>query len=114
MRVNNADKVTISGVQISSNNGATIWINESLNTRIENSTLQNSLMGIYIYNRVKPCSTSNTITGNQIKGVMIDNSTNITVSNSIITGNGDNSSTIMDDGGYTYKNLTRLTSATTR
>lgn len=97
--VNNADKVTISSVQVSSGNGAAIRIDGSSNTTIKNSTLQNSQVGIYIHNSSKTLLNKSTITGNQIKGVMIDNSTNITVSNSTITSNGDNSSTVMDDGG---------------
>lgn len=102
--VNNADKVTISDVQVTSTDGIAIKVNGSSNTTIKNSTLQNSQVGVYIYNSSKTLLNKSTITGNQIKGVMIDNSTNITVTNSTITNNGDNSGTVMDDGGIYVQN----------
>nr|WP_321423653.1 PQQ-binding-like beta-propeller repeat protein [uncultured Methanobacterium sp.] len=101
--VNNTSNATIYGNSVSSTGGSAILVNNSSNTSIYYNDCVNSSIGINISNSNNTQIFGNLISGNAKIGVFIYNSSNTTVNNSVIIGNGNNSTAgIYSDEGGVY------------
>jgi len=101
--VDGTNSTTISDVVVTSNGGTAITVSGSSNTNIKYSILTGSSVGINIINSNNTNVTGSIITNNLKKGIGIDSSVLTTISNCYIITNGDNASTVVDEGGIYVK-----------